>query len=83
MNDVQRIMTSYGVDEGTAREALSLAPASAILKGTSGNGVTIPGWLLSGVIAFGFGAILGPAFYGASEAGALRMKEIAEKKIRG
>ena len=70
-------------------QALSLAPATALLPkrgaklDTASNSVTVPGWVVSGLVCFFFGAILGPAFYSASEAGARRLKEIAEKKIRG
>jgi len=83
MTDVQRIMQHWEVDEGTAREALALAPAPALLSGTASDGVTVPGWVISGLCFFFIGVILGPAFYGASEAGAERLREIAEKKIRG
>lgn len=84
MNNIQRIMEYYQVDEATARQALALAPASALLsKATSSGGVSVSTFLISGAISFFFGVLLGPAIFGASKAGAERLREIAERKIRG
>lgn len=92
--DLERVMVHWGVDEATATRALSLAPASALVpkRGTglalvgadrvsADGGVTVPWWLLTLGIGFGFGAVLGPAIYASSKAGSQKLAEIARRKI--
>jgi len=82
VGDIQRVMVHYRVDETTARQALALAPASALLpQGTAADGVTVPTWLLFLGLGFGFGVVLGPAVMVSTEAGAKRLAEMARARI--
>jgi len=82
VGDIQRVMVHYRVDEATARQALALAPASALLlQGTAADGVSIPSWLFFLGMGFGFGMVLGPALMASTEAGAIRLTEMAKRKI--
>lgn len=86
--DIQRIMVRYRVDETTARQALALAPASALLPrraglatGTAADEVPIPSWLFFLGMGFGFGMVLGPALMASTETGARRLAEMAKRRI--
>jgi len=82
VGDIQRVMGHYRVDQATARRALALAPASALLpQGTAADGVTVPSWLLFLGFGFGFGMVLGPAVMASTDAGAKRLAEMAKARI--
>jgi hypothetical protein len=51
-------------------------------QGEEGEGVTIPTWLFFLGLGLGIGILTGPAIMGMTEAGALRLREIAEEKLR-
>jgi len=46
------------------------------------GGVTIPAWLFFLGLGLGIGIITGPAILGMTETGALRLREIAEERLR-
>ncbi len=82
VGDIQRVMGHYRVDQATARQALALAPASALLpQGTAADGVPIPTWLFFLGLGFGFGMVIGPALMASTESGARRLAEMAKRKI--
>lgn len=47
------------------------------------SGVDIPTPLFAGMIGFGIGVILGPAFLAATRSGATRLEQMAQQKLRG
>lgn len=77
---VQIVMSRFGVDEGTARRALAIAPVGALVPGAS-DGVTIPTWLFAGMMGLGFGIILGPSIFALSTAGSRRLAELARARV--
>lgn len=89
-SDLERLMAHYGIDAGTASQALAICPASKLLPragrkraGTASPGevVPIPLWLFSGLVAFGFGVILGPSVFALSTVGSERLAELARRKV--
>ena len=83
VGDIQRVMNHYRVDETTARQALALAPTSALVPQgiASPDGVPIPSWLFCLGLGFGFGMVLGPAVMASTVTGARRLAEMAKRKI--
>lgn len=47
------------------------------------SGVTIPGWMVTGGIAFALGVILGPALIASTESGAKWLEKKAREKLAG
>ena len=81
MLDVSCATCGYPIAGGHIGQEVTCPSCSSISKVISG--VTIPGWMLTGGIAFALGVIFGPALIASTDQGARWLEKRAREKLSG
>lgn len=71
-----------GRPSNTVAQAERVVRNYQLSQGDEHEGVTIPVWLFFLGIGIGIGVITGPSLMALSESGALRLRQMAEEKLR-